>query len=85
MEIVEAILHSRRLGLSDLTRATAYFKRSADTRAFKKWCAAHGLGSLPVVMVQADICREELLFEFEADAAGSLGLELAADGAHEVG
>jgi len=68
MEVVEALLQSRGLSLSDLTRATAYFKHPADVRAFTGWRAARGLSSLPVVPANCDICRNDLLFELEADA-----------------
>jgi enamine deaminase RidA (YjgF/YER057c/UK114 family) len=67
MKVVEAILHSRKLSLSDLTRATAYFKHPADVQAFKEWCATHDLSNLPVVLANCGICRDDLLFEFEAD------------------
>ena len=69
MEVVEAILRSRHFSFSDLTRATAYFKRRADMRTFMEWCAAHGWRSLPVVPVHCAICRDDLLFELEADVA----------------
>ncbi len=68
MGVVEAILHSRGFTLSDLTRATAYFKHPADLRTFSDWCAARDLRSLPVVTTHCDLCREDLLFELEADA-----------------
>lgn len=68
MQVVEAILRSRNLALSDLTRATAYFKRRADARLFEEWRAAHPEFSLPVVMAHCDICRDDLLFELELDA-----------------
>ncbi len=74
MEVVEAILHSRGFSFSDLTRATAYFKHRADVQAFSKWCAAHNMGSMSVVTTQCDICRDDLLFEFEADAVQSLSV-----------
>ncbi len=68
MEVVEAILLSRGMGLSDITRATAYFKHQADMPAFAKWSAGRGLPLLPVVAAQCGICRDDLLFELEADA-----------------
>jgi enamine deaminase RidA (YjgF/YER057c/UK114 family) len=68
MEVVESILTSRGLGFSDLTRATAYFKHRADIPALAAWCAARELLSLPFIAAQCGICREELLFELEADA-----------------
>lgn len=68
MEVVEVILASRGFGFSDITRATAYFKNRADMPDFPAWCAARDLRSLPVVITHCGICREELLFELEADA-----------------
>jgi len=68
MEVVEAILRSRGYKMSNLTRATAYFKHRGDAPVFMKWCAENGLESLPVVPVHCDICRDDLLFELEADA-----------------
>jgi enamine deaminase RidA (YjgF/YER057c/UK114 family) len=67
MKVVESILHSRKFSLSDLTRATAYFKHPTDVQAFEEWCTARGLFSLPVVLANCGICRDDLLFEFEAD------------------
>jgi hypothetical protein len=67
-EVVEAILQSRGFAFSDITRATAYFKNRAQVRAFTEWCAARELRFLPVVTAQCGICRDELLFELEADA-----------------
>jgi enamine deaminase RidA (YjgF/YER057c/UK114 family) len=68
MKVVEAILHSRGFSFADLTRAVAYFKHRADASAFSRWCNAAGLSSLPVVVAHCDICRDDLLFELEADA-----------------
>jgi hypothetical protein len=68
MEVVEAILESRGFGFSDITRATAYFKHSVDIPAFAAWCAEHEVRSLPFVAAECGICRDDLLFELEADA-----------------
>jgi hypothetical protein len=68
MEVVEAILASRGFGFADITRATAYVKNRADMPAFAAWCAARDLRSLPAIVTHCGICREELLFELEADA-----------------
>jgi enamine deaminase RidA (YjgF/YER057c/UK114 family) len=81
MQVVEAILRSRGLGISDLTRATAYFKHRADVQAFTEWCAARGLRSQPVALVQCDLCRDDLLFELEADAWSSTARPAAASAA----
>ncbi len=68
MQTVAAILQSRGRSFGDVTRAVAYFKNPADMPAFAQWCAAHGLAELPVIPVQGTICRDNLLFELEADA-----------------
>ncbi len=68
MKVIEAILASRGYGFSDITRATAYFKHRADIPAFSDWCADRALRSLPFIAAQCGICRDDLLFELEADA-----------------
>jgi enamine deaminase RidA (YjgF/YER057c/UK114 family) len=68
MEVVEAILQSRNFSFSDVSRATAYFRRSEDAWAFTEWCARKHQMSLPAVIVHSDVCRDDLLFELEADA-----------------
>ena len=68
MAVVEAILRSRGFTWADLTRATAYFKHRDDAGVFADWCREQGLNSLPVVAAQCAVCREDLLFELEADA-----------------
>ena len=71
MQVVEAILQSRGFRFSDLTRATAYFKRGANAREFTEWCATSGLLLQSVALAQCDLCRDDLLFELEADAWSS--------------
>jgi enamine deaminase RidA (YjgF/YER057c/UK114 family) len=68
MDVVEAILRSRDFELTDITRATAYFKNVADAKLFTRWRIQRGLTKMPVLTVQCDICRDNLLFELEADA-----------------
>jgi enamine deaminase RidA (YjgF/YER057c/UK114 family) len=67
MEVIEAILKSRGMKFSDITRATAYFKYPLDVVAFEEWQIRHNV-SVPVVSVHCDICRKDLLFELEVDA-----------------
>jgi enamine deaminase RidA (YjgF/YER057c/UK114 family) len=68
MEVVRAILVSREMDFPDASRVTAYFKRPQDLGIFDRWRARFGLQEWPVVCTQADICRDELLFELELDA-----------------
>ncbi|MCX5642874.1 MAG: hypothetical protein NTY10_06580 [Candidatus Omnitrophica bacterium] len=67
MEVVQAILDSRSMGWKDTVRAIAYFKDIKDTVFFDNYCRKHGLLNLPVLVVQNDICRDDLLFEIEVD------------------
>lgn len=66
-EVVDAILASRSMRWTDVSRATVYLKHIHDAVAFRIFMAAHGL-NLPVVVTRADVCRDDLLFEIELDA-----------------
>jgi enamine deaminase RidA (YjgF/YER057c/UK114 family) len=68
MEVVAAILRSRNFSFADLSRATAYFRNAADAQVFGDWLATRELTGLPVVTAQCDVCRDDLLFELEAEA-----------------
>ena len=69
MDVVRAILESRDMTWANVTRATAYFKRAEDAPAFLRYRAEHNLTRLPSLMVENDVCREDLLFEIEVDGA----------------
>ncbi len=73
MQVVRAILVSRELDYSDVTRATAYLRNPADAPLFRKWCVKLGLENWPLVTTQAVVCRDELLFEIEVDAMAPTG------------
>jgi enamine deaminase RidA (YjgF/YER057c/UK114 family) len=68
MRVVHAILRSRGMGFGHVSRATAYLKNAQDACFFEAWLAREGLEGWPVFCAQADICRDELLFEIELDA-----------------
>jgi len=70
MNVVEAILRSRGFDFNDLACATAYFRHATDAGVFAEWLAANRLSRLPVVFAQCDVCRDDLLFELEAEALG---------------
>jgi len=71
MEIVGAILQSREMDWGDVTRALVYFKRGADAPLFEKYRQENGVPAFPAIVVENDICREELLFEIEVDAVAA--------------
>jgi enamine deaminase RidA (YjgF/YER057c/UK114 family) len=68
LEVVEAILSSRNMGWDDVSRSIVYFKHAADAPLFDEYRAAHNLPRFPAVLVESDVCREDLLFEIELDA-----------------
>lgn len=66
LRVVEAILTSRGMGWEHVTRAIMYFKRIEDLPAFERRAAT--LPSVPLLFVNNDVCRDDLLFEMELDA-----------------
>jgi enamine deaminase RidA (YjgF/YER057c/UK114 family) len=69
MDVVRAILESREMNWMDVTGATVFFKRQEDAQLFERYCAQHDLAQFPTLMTRCDICRDDLLFEIELDAA----------------
>jgi enamine deaminase RidA (YjgF/YER057c/UK114 family) len=55
-------------GLADICAATVFVKRPEYAEVFRQVAADRGLADLPAVCVVADVCREELLFEIDAEA-----------------
>ena len=70
MDVVEGMLSSRGFDFKDLACATAYFRHATEARVFAEWLATNRLSHLPVVFAQCDVCRDDLLFELEAEATG---------------
>ena len=68
MEVVQAILRSREMDWGDVTRSLVYFKRAQDAPLFRRYCDEQGIPPFPAVIIENDICRDELLFEIEVDA-----------------
>jgi enamine deaminase RidA (YjgF/YER057c/UK114 family) len=68
MQVVEAILESRRMSFADISRATAYFNSPADVAVWEDWRVRREQRAMPVVCACCDICRDDLLFEIELDA-----------------
>jgi enamine deaminase RidA (YjgF/YER057c/UK114 family) len=68
MEVVCAILESRGMDWANVQRALAYFKHAEDAPILETYRVQNKLPRFPVVLVENDICRDELLFEIEVDA-----------------
>jgi enamine deaminase RidA (YjgF/YER057c/UK114 family) len=69
MDVARAILELRHMDWRHATRALAYFRHPADLPAWETYCRQQRLPPLPVVLTQCDVCRDDLLFELELDAA----------------
>ncbi|MFC2103408.1 hypothetical protein ACFLSS_03150 [Bacteroidota bacterium] len=68
MKVVQGILNSREMTWENVTRGVAYIKNRNDINSLNKFCIEKNLPLLPLSTIQADICRDELLFEIEVDA-----------------
>jgi len=68
MEVVQAILRSRDMDWTDVTRSLVYFKNAEDAGLFAAYREENDLPAFPAVVVENDICRDDLLFEIEVDA-----------------
>ena len=68
MRVVAAILESRGMSWTNVTRAIAYIKDGTKAALFTDYLAANGLTRMPVVTTENDVCRHDLLFEIEVDA-----------------
>jgi enamine deaminase RidA (YjgF/YER057c/UK114 family) len=68
---IEALLAQKNLCLKDICSASVFFKHPHDAEIFYRMAAARGLQDLPAVCVVADVCRDELLFEMDAEAAAN--------------
>ena len=69
LDVVGAILDSRGMGWNDATRAIAYVRNRADVPVFAERCARRSIPAPPAVVFESVICRDDLLFELELDAA----------------
>jgi enamine deaminase RidA (YjgF/YER057c/UK114 family) len=66
---VQSLLEQEGIGLKEICSATVFIKRPKDAEIFYEMAVQRELEDLPSVLIVADICREELLFEIDAEAA----------------
>jgi len=66
LDVVGQLLSANGFGWDDVLRGVAYFRRVQDSRLFSR-LHKRGLRA-PIVATQADICRDDLLFELELEA-----------------
>ncbi len=66
---IAALIGPEGATLDDIAAACVFVKRPEDALAYEERAAARGLANLPAVIMVADVCREELLFEMDAEVA----------------
>ncbi|UCD24734.1 MAG: endoribonuclease L-PSP [Gemmatimonadota bacterium] len=71
MDVVKAILDSKGMGWSNLTRGVAYFRDIGDLPILDRYCETHGVPRGVLLETPAVVCRDDLLFELEANAIAS--------------
>ena len=70
--VVEQILSSEGFNFNDCIRAYAYCKKKSYADALSLYLKKNLQGTLPIILTKNDICRKDLLFELEMDAAKPL-------------
>jgi enamine deaminase RidA (YjgF/YER057c/UK114 family) len=67
LNVVSALAESEGAELRDLCEATVFIKHKEDFPVYQKVIEQLGIPNIPSVNVVADVCRNELLFELDAD------------------
>jgi enamine deaminase RidA (YjgF/YER057c/UK114 family) len=67
LQNIQGLLATRGAALGDIAAATAFVKRPDDVPTFYRIANAFGMAHRPCVVVVADVCRPELLFELDAE------------------
>ena len=69
MDVIHAILQSKGMDWADITRGIVYYKDMTFEPLFINYCKKHNIPNYPLAVAHADVCRDDLLFEIEVDAA----------------
>ena len=75
LDKIESLISPEGASLKDICAATIFVKRPEYAEVFYEVAAFRGLKELPHLCVVADICREELLFEMDAEAVVKTGVK----------
>ena len=67
LDKIAALIGQEGASLTDIAAACVFVKRPEDALVYQERAAARGLSNLPAVIMVADVCREELLFEMDAE------------------
>jgi enamine deaminase RidA (YjgF/YER057c/UK114 family) len=64
---IEALVGQAGATLADAAAASVFVKHPQDAQVYWERAAARGLQDIPAVVMVADVCRRELLFEMDAE------------------
>jgi len=70
---VQTLLEQEGAKLQDICAATVFVKQPQFSEIFYERASARGLDDFPCVCIVADVCRDELLFEMDAEAVAKTG------------
>jgi enamine deaminase RidA (YjgF/YER057c/UK114 family) len=73
LDKVQTLLAQEGAELKDICAATVFVKQPEFAEIFYEMASARGLENFPCVCIVADVCREELLFEIDAEAIVKTG------------
>jgi len=65
-QVVQALIANENATFADITEATVFFKSARDYQHYEKIIKTMDIADLPMVLVEADVCRDDLLFEIDA-------------------
>ena len=69
VEQVKALIQTKGAALSNICDATVFLKNPEDIKIWHEVSGANGLDKMPQVCMVADVCRDDLLFELDANVA----------------
>ncbi|MBN2410179.1 hypothetical protein JXQ31_00720 [candidate division KSB1 bacterium] len=69
LDVTSALIAQEGATLNDISDATVFLKDANDRHIFDEVIKEYGLEEIPAVCVAADVCRDELLFELDAEFA----------------
>jgi len=69
LDVAAALIAQEGATLNDISDATVFLKNAEDHYIFKEVIREYNLEDMPAVCVAADVCRDELLFELDAEFA----------------
>jgi len=64
---IETLLGQAKATLADVAAASVFVKHPQHAQLYWERAAARGLKGIPAVVMVADVCRAELLFEMDAE------------------